>query len=104
MQDIERFIPERGILRDYLDFSLPLGGPPQYHLFVGLLVIASALGNRVYIPLGAQRVCPHLRVALLGPSLLQRAVSIGIARRILGRFEGEEVGCKRPRLIHLGRM
>ena len=50
-----------------MNFSRPLScAPLQYHLFAGLLVMAAALGNRVFVPLGAQRVCPHLWVALFG--------------------------------------
>lgn len=80
--------PEKGLLRDWLEFSLPLSPAPlQYHLFVGLVVMAAALGDRVFIPFGAQRVCTHLWVTLVGPSPLDRASAIGIARRVLGRLE-----------------
>ncbi len=49
--------PEKGLLRDWLEFSRPLSPAPlQYHLFVGIGVIASALGNRVFIPLSRKRV------------------------------------------------
>ena len=85
MQGVEHLIPERGLLREYIDLSRPLScAPLQDHLFAGLLVMASALGNRVFVPLGAQRVCPHLWVALLGPSPLLRAAAMGMTRRILG--------------------
>jgi len=86
-------LPSRGLLADYLAFASPLTDAPQpYHLGVGLVVLATLLGNRVSIPHGSNPLFPNLYVTLLGRSTFSRkTTSIGIGQRILRHFESAAV-------------
>jgi hypothetical protein len=89
----QNIFPQSGILKDYLGYALPLtDAPAQYHLFVGLTLVAVSLANRLWIPFGAQRLYPNLWTVILGPtSFFRKTSSIGIGRTILERLEEHSV-------------
>ena len=60
---------------------------PDYHAFMGLVTLASVVGNRVFMPWGDTNIYPNMWVILIGKSTLDRkTTSINISKRLLFRF------------------
>jgi hypothetical protein len=91
MKEISKYIPENGFLRDYVQYASQVTDAPAiYHLFNGLIVLATILGNNAYIPFGPLRIYPNLYVLLLGPAaFFRKTYSISIARLIIEKVDKE---------------
>lgn len=89
MSAIEKFLPQEGFLRDYVEYAYELTDAPSiYHLFTGLVLISMAIGNKCYLPFGALNIYPNLYVLILGPSsFFRKTYSISIGRHILERVD-----------------
>lgn len=68
--DLEFATPDTGFLADYGTYAKQYtDAPPHYHLFVGLTIIAAALGNKVWFRgYGNRKAYPNIWLVLLAPS------------------------------------
>lgn len=71
---------KEGWLERYLDYTSEQESPQLFHLWVGISVLASALGRKVWIDRGHYTLFPNLYVVLVGASARVRkttALNIG---------------------------
>lgn len=79
-------IPERGFLKEYVDFASSLTDAPTiFHLFSGLVLLASAVGRKAWVPgFGGRPLYPNLWAILLAPSSTYRkSTAVAIARDLM---------------------
>lgn len=73
-----------GLLRDYVEFAYPLTEAPiQYHMAVGLIMVASILGRNVFLEEGAATFYPNLYMLVIGESGITRKST---ALRMVNKF------------------
>jgi hypothetical protein len=81
-----------GLLSDYEAYWLPTTDAPRvYHVAAGLVVIAAAVENRVYLPFGGERIYPNLWALVLGPSsFFRKSTVVNKARKTITRlYDGD---------------
>ena len=91
--------PPRSALALYEQYWLPTtDAPREYLVACGLSTIGTAIGNRIYIPFGGERIYPNLWNVLLGPSsTFRKSTTVKQARRTLARLtEGQNDGLLFP--------
>lgn len=82
--NIEKLMPPDGFLKDYLNYMLPMTeAPPSFHLFSGLVALATVIGPRVYFTIADEQKYCNLWVVLTGPSGCKKSTSINKPRRML---------------------
>ena len=78
-------------LETYLEYTRYQESPGKYHLWSGLVVLASALGRRVYRKRGFFQLFPNLYVGLIGPTGMRKSSAADIAGdRFYDTVEGVE--------------
>ena len=84
--------PPDGVLADYRDFWEPTtDAPGVYHVACGLVVLASIVENRVYLPFGGERIYPNLWHLILGPSSFYRkSTTVSKAKRTISRMHSRD--------------
>ena len=72
-------------INDYKDYCCEItDAPPEYHQYVGLSLIGSLLGKKVYFLMGDTEIYPNLWMILLAPSSLYRkSTSIHLGCKII---------------------
>ena len=77
----------------YLDYASPLtDAPKDFHYFTALTIMASVIGNQVYIPFGDSRIYTNIWAVLLAPSSLYRkTTAINIGKKLLYRANSEAI-------------
>jgi hypothetical protein len=91
--------PPRSALTLYEEYWTPATDAPREYLIAsGLSVIGTAIGNRIYIPFGGDRIYPNIWNVLLGPSsTFRKSTTVKQARRTLARLtEGQTDGLLLP--------
>ena len=81
-----RLTPERQGYQVLTPFG-KLGYSHVYHVACGLVVLASTVENRVYLPFGGERIYPNLWHLILGPSSFYRTEQL--LQEEHDRVEGE---------------
>ena len=67
--DLTRWRTPPGALQEYEMYWTPTTDAPREYLIASaLVVVATVLANRVYIPWGGDRILGNLWIVLLGPS------------------------------------
>jgi hypothetical protein len=86
--DAFRWEAPSGALRDYEMLWTPTSDAPRvYHIPCGLVVIATAVENRIYLPFGGDRIYPNLWALILGPSsFFRKTTCISKARKTIGKI------------------
>lgn len=92
LPDIPKFndelIPAKGILRDYIEYMLPITeAPVQFHLFAGLIMLSTVIGKRVYFITSDDKSYCNLWAVLIGRSGCKKSTSIKRPRRILSEID-----------------
>jgi hypothetical protein len=67
-QDFDSLLPDRGWLRDYIEYTNTTEPPTVFHFFTGLVAMGSALGRNVSFNLGFGHIFPNMCVILVAPS------------------------------------
>ena len=81
---LDTYLPPEGLLRDYLMYMLPMTeAPPQYHVFAGLMMLATVIEQKAYFVIADERKYLNLWAVLVGPSGCKKSTSINKARQIL---------------------
>ena len=82
-------LPKEGFLADYVRFAGSCTDAPDiFHVFAGLNVITTALGNKVKMPWGNQSLYTNLWTILIAGSSTQRkTAALNIAEDILRRSD-----------------
>lgn len=72
-------------LKSYTDYAGRLtDAPPLFHLWVGIGLLAAALGNNCWVRAWGRRLCPNLWVILLAPSgIFRKSTAVNIGQGIL---------------------
>ena len=88
--EVDAAIPDRGYLRQYVDYaSEKTMAPPEFHLACGLAQMAVLLGNRVVFRLGGHYYPASLWLVLLASAGAKKSTAISLASRLLdGATEG----------------
>ena len=84
--DLEFALPEQGFLKDYIDYAKEYTDAPEhYHLFAGLTIIATALGNKVWFRgYGNRKAYPNMWLILLAPSsFFRKTTCLNIGKSII---------------------
>jgi hypothetical protein len=84
--------PQSGVLADYVAYVEPTTDAPSvYHVFAGLVAIATIVGSAVYLPFGGERIYPNLWALILGPSSFYRkSTALAKAKRLIARLEAPD--------------
>lgn len=87
---LERAIPKKGFIRDYIDVFSEVTDAPIAFLFWGAMVaIATILGKNVYILWEARRLYPNIWAVFLAPSGSRKGTGIDIPTRLLRQIDPE---------------
>ncbi len=83
--NFDSLLPPRTYLDSYVKFASELtDAPREFHLTAGLVSIAAALGNTIYINAWGQHVYPNLWMLMLAPSgFYRKSTAINIGLRVL---------------------
>lgn len=92
--DLTQWRTPSGALTQYEQYWTPAtDAPREYILACGLSVIATAIGNRVYVQFGGDRLFPNDWKVLLGPSsTFRKSTTVKQARRTLARLSDTDPG------------
>ena len=84
------------ILEDWLDGYIKYAEnsePPRiFHPWVGISMLAGALGRKVYTSLGFDTLYPNLYIVLLAPSGCRKGTAITIGKQLITPIAGVKVG------------
>lgn len=74
-------------LQKYVEFASEVtDAPVQYHNIIALAVLATALGNNVYLERGNKKIYPNMWVIILGPSsAFRKSTVLSIGKDLLRR-------------------
>lgn len=78
-------VEKRSWLADYLKFSGDNESPRKYHLFVGMVILASILSRRVYFT-RMDKVFPNLYVVFVSPPGTGKSTASDIGENLLRRL------------------
>lgn len=78
-------LPKKSWLRDYVEWSGENESPKKYHLFVGLVVLASVLARRVFFA-RMDRVYPNLYIVFVSPPGTGKSTASDIGESLLRRL------------------
>lgn len=63
--------------------------PPSFHLYSGLVALASLLGARVWTDFGLFRIRPNLYVVLTGDAGIKKTTAMAVTKRYLRSFKDQ---------------
>lgn len=91
-QQLIELLAPCGFLRHYLDYCTPLSdAPPMGHLAAALILVATALGNRVWMrSFGGNVLRPNMWIVFLAPSGARKSSIMTKAVSFLMRLKGGE--------------
>ena len=85
---LENAIPDRGILRDYVNVFSEVTDCPKAFLFWGAMVmVATILGKNMYIKYIAEKICPNIWCVFLADSGGRKGTGINLVASILSRID-----------------
>jgi len=85
---LEKAIPDRGFLRDYVNVFSEVTDCPKSFLFWGAMVmVATILGKNMYIKYIAEKVCPNIWCVFLADSGSRKGTGINLVINLLSRVE-----------------
>jgi hypothetical protein len=85
---------DQNFMRDYLLYSSGNEANPNYHLWSGLVTLATVISRRVWLDFGYFKISPNLYVVLLGPPGNKKTTAMRVAKTFLHQL------CKKdPNLI-----
>lgn len=78
---LDRIIPPKGWLRDYVEYTKNTMSPLSYHVFCGLTLLGTSLGKRCKLDFGFFEVFPNLNTILVGPTgKVKKTSAVDIAK------------------------
>lgn len=81
-----------GFLPEYLNYTKHSESPEDFHFWMGISLIASVLGRRVWKDHGYQKIYPNLYIVLVaGSAMLRKSTAIRIAGGLLRESLKEEL-------------
>lgn len=84
--ELERILPQSGLLRQYIDYTSRSEAPLAYHVFSFLCAVGSVLNRRIWFDMGYYRLYPTLGIIILGPSGIKKTSAANIAVDILQKL------------------
>jgi hypothetical protein len=85
-RELERILPQSGLLRQYCDYTSRSEAPLAYHVFSFLCAVGSVLNRRIWFDMGYYRLYPTLGIIILGPSGIKKTSAANIAVDILSKL------------------
>ena len=86
------------ILEDWLDgyvhYAENSEPPKIFHPWIGISMLAGALGRKVHTSLGFETLYPNLYIILLAPSGCRKSTAINIGRQIMAPIAGIKIGAQ----------
>src|SRR3989304_3083624 len=72
-------------LKAYTDYASRLtDAPPLFHLWTGIGLLATALGNEAFVWNWGRRICANMWIVLLAPSgVLRKTTALNIGQSVL---------------------
>jgi len=91
-QSIDHLIPEKGFIREYIDYASEMTDAPiRFHLMGAFHTISSLLRNKLKIEFGAYTLKPNIySVCLAKSSQFRKSTVLNISKKILQQFEENE--------------
>jgi hypothetical protein len=86
--EVDITLPESGVIAKYHAYAEPQTEAPSiYHTYMGMSLVASVLGRKVYFGgSGEPRTYPNMYIILLGASsTVKKSTTLNIAKRIISR-------------------
>jgi hypothetical protein len=66
--DFMPLVPSKGLLRDYVNYTLKSESPTAFHAFSFLTVLGATLGRQIFIDQQVFQIWPNMCTILVGPS------------------------------------
>lgn len=89
MNIVDKLFPQSssGWLKSYIDYCVGItDAPPEYHLGVGLTILAAVCGNKVYFKgFAGVEMYPNLYTLLIGPSGFRKGWALKLGMRVLDK-------------------
>ncbi len=86
------------ILEDFLDayvqYAKNSEPPLIFHPWIGISMLAGALGRKVHTSLGFETLYPNLYIILLAPSGCRKSTAINIGRQLMSPIAGIKIGAQ----------
>ena len=86
------------VLEDWLDayvqYAKNSEPPLIFHPWIGISMLAGALGRKVHTSLGFETLYPNLYIILLAPSGCRKSTAINIGRQIITPIAGVKIGAQ----------
>lgn len=87
---LEKAIPDRGFLRDYVNvFSEATDCPKSFLFWGGMVTTATVLGKNMYIKYIADKICPNIWCVFLADSGSRKGTGINLVTDILSRISSD---------------
>lgn len=84
--ELQRLLPQGGLLRQYIDYTSRSEAPLAYHVFSFLCGVGSILNRRIWFNMGYYRLYPTLGIIILGPSGIKKTSAANITVDILSKL------------------
>ncbi|GAI78401.1 unnamed protein product, partial [marine sediment metagenome] len=85
---LEKAIPDRGFLRDYVDIFSEITDTPKSFLFWGAMTtLATVLGKNVYVDWDIRKLYPNIWSVFLAPSGFRKGTGIDIPVKLLWNID-----------------
>lgn len=81
--ELQSILPNRGLLRDYVTYTLRSEAPLAYHVFSFLCAVGAVINRRVWLDMGYYKVFPAIGVIILGPSGIKKTSATDIVVKLL---------------------
>lgn len=76
-------------LQDYRIVTQNNEVPPTFHLYSGLVALASLIGPKVWLDFGLFRIRPNIYVVLTGGAGIKKTTAMSVAKRFLRQFKSK---------------
>lgn len=77
-EEFSKLVPEKGWLREYIEWTMWSEAPMVFHMFVGLSTLGAVLSRRAYFDKGYYRVYPNYQLVLVAPTGKCRKTSAAV--------------------------
>ncbi len=81
-------------LNAYVQYAKNSEPPLIFHPWIGISMLAGALGRKVHTSLGFETLYPNLYIILLAPSGCRKSTAINIGRQIITPIAGVKIGAQ----------
>jgi hypothetical protein len=81
--ELTSILPNKGFLRDYVEYTLHSEAPLAYHVFCALCGVGAIVNRRVWLNMGYYKLYPTLGILILGPSGIKKTSAANICIDLL---------------------